>query len=69
MKKNYFLFFVTFFTVITVNAQLVEDNFEDYTIGNIGAQNLSIWGVWSGSQSPTVESIGVSEDHKTLFFV
>ncbi|MFT7450104.1 MAG: hypothetical protein ACI9VN_000817 [Patescibacteria group bacterium] len=59
MKKFYFLFFAALFASMAVNAQLIDENFDGYTLGDMNDQNPDVWGVWSGSNNGG-ESIGVS---------
>jgi hypothetical protein len=48
MKKIYFLVLVVFVLSFTVNAQIIEDDFESYPLGSMALQNPSVWSVWSG---------------------
>ncbi|MBL4663200.1 MAG: T9SS type A sorting domain-containing protein [Flavobacteriaceae bacterium] len=47
MKKIYLLALAAFALSFTVNAQIIDDNFEFYTLGNMGDQNPGIWNNWS----------------------
>lgn len=46
---------------MTVNAQIIDDNFDSYTLGDMADQNPDVWSVWSGNINSTAESIGVSD--------
>ena len=47
--KTKLLFLIAFLTITaTVNAQIIEENFEFYTLGDMGVQNPSVWSVWNG---------------------
>lgn len=47
--KRYYLFFVAVFALsLGVNAQLIEDSFETYALGDMSLQNPSVWTTWSG---------------------
>jgi len=48
MKKNYLLILALFVALFSANAQIIEDDFEFYTLGDMGVQNPSVWSVWSG---------------------
>jgi hypothetical protein len=48
MKKIYLLALAAFALSFTVNAQLIEDDFEFYSLGDMGLQNTAVWSVWSG---------------------
>lgn len=48
MKKIYLLALIAFGCYFNATAQFTDDA-ESYTIGNMGFQNVDVWGVWSGS--------------------
>ena len=48
MKKNYLFILAIFATLFSTNAQIIDDDFESYTLGDMGDQNPSIWSTWSG---------------------
>jgi len=48
MKKIYLLALAAFAMAFTVNAQIIDDDFEFYTLGDMGLQNTPVWSVWSG---------------------
>ena len=62
MKKFYILIFTLSSAYCVLNAQSIsiEENFDDYTLGDLGNQNPDVWGVWSGNINGS-ESIGVSD--------
>ncbi len=60
MKKIYTLFLIVSSTFFALNAQIIDDSFDNYTLGPIAAQNTAVWGVWSGSINGP-ESITVTE--------
>jgi len=47
MKKIYLLALAAFALSFTVNAQLLEDNFEFYDLGDMSDQNPTVWNNWS----------------------
>ena len=49
MKKIYLLGFALFAFVFAGTAQTINDDFESYSLGDIGSQNPTVWSVWSGS--------------------
>ncbi len=61
MKRFYILFLAAFFAAMAVNAQIIDENFDGYALGDMADQNPDVWGVWSGNLSNTSESIGVSD--------
>lgn len=62
MKKIYTLFLSLCFISTAANAQVIfSDDFENYTLGPVGSQNLPVWSVWSGNVSNTAESIIASD--------
>ena len=48
MKKIYLLALAAFTLSLGVNAQIIEDDFEFYALGDMGLQNPGVWSVWSG---------------------
>jgi len=48
MKKIYLLALAAFALSFTVNAQIIEDDFEFYDLGDMGNQNPGVWSTWSG---------------------
>lgn len=61
MKKNFFLIF-TLIYISNVQSQIIDDNFESYDLGQIGAANTSVWSVWSGTPSaPSTEDLTISD--------
>ncbi len=48
MKKIYLLALAAFTLSLGVNAQIIEDDFEFYALGDMGLQNPTVWSVWSG---------------------
>ena len=62
MKKIYLLA-ITLCLALGINAQIIDDNLESYSLGPIGAQNTSVWSVWSGTpSSPSDEDLIISND-------
>ncbi len=57
MKKFYSLFLFLFIISMTADAQIINDDFESYTLGAVGSQNLAVWSVWSGNVGNTAEAI------------
>jgi hypothetical protein len=47
MKKIYFLAIAALAFSFSVNAQLIEDDMEFYTLGEMGTQNPSVWTSWT----------------------
>lgn len=47
MKKIY-LFAAAFAMTFAASAQIIDDNFEFYTLGDMGDQNPTVWNNWSG---------------------
>ncbi|MDA9290393.1 T9SS C-terminal target domain-containing protein, partial [bacterium] len=60
MKKIYILAIAAFAFTLNMNAQFTDDA-ESYDLGDMGSQNLDVWGVWSGSPNPA-EDIDVVND-------
>ena len=48
MKKIYLLALAAFALSFTVNAQIIEDDFEFYALGDMGLQNPAVWSTWDG---------------------
>ncbi len=48
MKKNYLLALAALVLSFTVNAQIIEEDFESFTLGSMALQNPSVWSTWSG---------------------
>lgn len=48
MKKVYTLAVAAFALCFTANAQIIEDDFEFYALGDMGLQNTAVWSTWSG---------------------
>lgn len=48
MKKFYALVLASFLFSLGVNAQFIQDNFETYTLGDMGLQNTAVWSTWDG---------------------
>jgi len=48
MKKIHLLALAAFTLSLGVNAQLVEDNFETYTLGDMSLLNTAVWSTWEG---------------------
>ena len=48
MKKIYLFALAAFTLSLGVNAQIIEDDFEFYALGDMGLQNPGVWSVWSG---------------------
>lgn len=49
MKKFYLLALAACALTLSVNAQIIiEDDFEFYTLGDMGLQNTAVWSTWSG---------------------
>ncbi|MEL6809843.1 MAG: T9SS type A sorting domain-containing protein [Bacteroidota bacterium] len=51
MKKFYLFSIFLFSLVSTIDAQLIEDDFEFYVPGDMGEQNPTVWSTWSGDPS------------------
>lgn len=50
MIKNYILTLAAFALSFTMGAQIIfQDDFESYTLGDMGLQNTDVWSAWSGS--------------------
>jgi hypothetical protein len=49
MKKNYLFVLAIYATLFSANAQLIEDDFESYTLGDMGVQNPAVWSSSSGN--------------------
>ena len=60
MKKIYILAIAAFAFTLNMNAQFTDDA-ESYDLGDMGSQNLDVWGVWSGSPHPA-EDIDIVND-------
>jgi len=60
MKKIYILAIAAFAFTLNMNAQFTDDA-ESYDLGDMGSQNLDVWGVWSGSPNPA-EDIDIVND-------
>ena len=62
MKKNYFLILILILS-FSVNAQIIDDDFESYDLGQIGAANTTVWSVWSGTPSgPSAEDLTIVDN-------
>jgi len=48
MKRFYLLALAACALTLSVNAQLIDDDFEFYTLGDMGLQNTAVWSTWSG---------------------
>ena len=48
MKKFYLLALAACALSLSVNAQIIEDDFEFYALGDMGLQNTAVWSTWSG---------------------
>lgn len=62
MKKIY-LSITALFLIFSVKAQIIDDNFENYTLGPMEQQNTDVWRTWSGGFLEA-ESITVSENQQ-----
>jgi len=63
MKKIYLLSFALLAFVFSSNAQIIEDDFEFYTLGDMADQNPSVWNNWSNDPlGAPAENIIVSDD-------
>jgi hypothetical protein len=63
MKKIYLLAFAACALTLSVNAQLIEDDFEFYTLGNMADQNPTVWSNWSQDPAGSLgENILVVDD-------
>ena len=60
MKKIYILAIAAFAFTLNMNAQFTDDA-ESYDLGDMGSQNLDVWGVWSGSPNPAEDIDIVNE--------
>jgi hypothetical protein len=60
MRKIYILALVAFGFASTANAQLVEDNFEDYLVGDNISEQSSLWRNWGDDNSVAGEAANVS---------
>lgn len=61
--KNYYLINIAIFILaFSVNAQIIEDDFEFYTLGSMADQNPTVWSTWSGDvlDGSAVEVVAVS---------
>jgi len=48
MKKNYLFILAIFAALFSVNAQIIEEDFESYSLGDMGVQNPTVWSSTSG---------------------
>ncbi|TDI76714.1 MAG: hypothetical protein E2O83_09125, partial [Bacteroidetes bacterium] len=49
MKRFYLLTLAACALTLSVNAQIIiEDDFEFYTLGDMGLQNTAVWSTWDG---------------------
>ncbi len=48
MKKKYLFALAALVLSFTVNAQIIEEDFESYPLGSMNLQNPSVWSAWSG---------------------
>ncbi len=48
MKTNYVLTLAIAVLAFSANAQIIEDDFEFYALGDMGLQNPTVWSTWSG---------------------
>jgi len=48
MKRFYLLTLAACVLTLSVNAQIIEDDFEFYNLGDMGLQNPTVWSTWSG---------------------
>ncbi|OAB75811.1 T9SS type A sorting domain-containing protein [Cochleicola gelatinilyticus] len=63
MKKVYLLALAAGLFSMNMDAQIIDDSFEDYSIGQMGAQNTAVWSVWSGTPTgPSPEDISVTDE-------
>lgn len=63
MKKIYLLALAACVVTLSVNAQLIVDDFEFYTLGNMADQNPTVWSNWSQDPAGSLgENILVVDD-------
>jgi len=48
MKTKLLFLFAFVLITCSLHAQIIEDDFEFYTLGDMGVQNPSVWSVWNG---------------------
>jgi Secretion system C-terminal sorting domain len=48
MKRFYLLTLAACALSLSVNAQIIDDDFEFYTLGDMGLQNTAVWSAWDG---------------------
>ncbi|MEM7086324.1 MAG: T9SS type A sorting domain-containing protein [Bacteroidota bacterium] len=48
MKKNYLFILAVITTLWSVNAQMIDDGFESYSLGNMSDQNPAVWSTSTG---------------------
>lgn len=48
MKKIYTSTLLAFALICSTTAQIIDDDFESYNLGDMGCQNPTVWNVWSG---------------------
>jgi len=48
MKRFYLLTLAACTLSLSVNAQIIDDDFEFYTLGDMGLQNTAVWSTWGG---------------------
>ncbi|MBL4663198.1 MAG: T9SS type A sorting domain-containing protein [Flavobacteriaceae bacterium] len=49
MKKNYLFILVMYAAIFSVNAQIIDEDFELYTLGDMSDQNPTVWSSSSGN--------------------
>lgn len=62
MKKTYVLALVAFGFAFTANAQLLEDNIDDYLVSDNISEQSSFWRNWGPDNSVDAEAANVSDD-------
>ena len=61
MKKIY-SFIIAFAFIAGAQSQIIDDDFESYDLGQIGAANTDVWSVWSGTPTgPSAEDLTISD--------
>jgi len=73
MKKIYLLALAAFALTFTVNAQIIEDDMEFYTLGEMGTQNPTLWTSWTNDGGVTLDGMlvvdNIAIDTKSLLSI
>lgn len=62
MKKVYLLALAAFALSFSVNAQIIEDDMEFYTLGEMGTQNPTVWTTWTNDGGVTPDGMLVVDN-------